>query len=58
MNDQAPQKRPRGRPRSAFTDTSGNTVQALDRGLQVLGALARLEQATLSDLALAVGMPA
>jgi IclR family acetate operon transcriptional repressor len=58
MNDKVPQKRPRGRPRSAFTDTSGNTVQALDRGLQVLGALARLEQATLSDLALAVGMPA
>ncbi len=58
MNDQTPAKRPRGRPRSAFTDTSGTTVQALDRGLQVLGTLARLEQATLSDLALAVGMPA
>ncbi len=58
MTDQPLPKRARGRPRSAFTDTSAQTVQALDKGLNVLGTLARLEQATLSDLALAVGLPA
>ena len=57
MIDQPLPKRARGRPRSAFTDTSTQTVQALDKGVNVLGTLARLEQATLSDLALAVGLP-
>lgn len=58
MADKSVIKRARGRPRSAFTDTSAQTVQALDRGLSVLEALGRLESASLSDLALAVGMPA
>ncbi len=58
MADQQTQRRPRGRPRSAFTDTSGQTVQALDRGLTVLATLARQEGATLSDLAQTMGMPA
>ena len=58
MNEQSPPKRARGRPRNAFADTGPTTVQALDRGLVLLRALARQEHATLSDLALAVGMPA
>ncbi len=57
MTDPSPLKRPRGRPRSAFTDTSAQTVQALDRGLGVLQALVRDQGATLSDLALTMGIP-
>lgn len=46
-----PERRPRGRPR-AFENKSGqNTIKSLDRSLCVLGELARLEAATLSDLA-------
>lgn len=52
-----PQKRPRGRPKSLFREGPATTVQALDRGLSVLRDLARTGSATLSDLALRVGMP-
>lgn len=50
-------KRTRGRPRSADPDRAGATVQALDRGLALLAALAREDKATLSELALRTGMP-
>lgn len=53
----AQQRRKRGRPRAMRPAGSGQPVQALDRGLQVLEALAREGSATLSDLALRVGMP-
>ena len=50
-----PQARPRGRPK-AFTDkTDQNTVQALDRGLDLLGTLAASTGLTLSDLAATSG---
>jgi len=53
-----PPKRTRGRPRAAEVDTQGGTVQSLDRGLMVLGALARREAATLTELTSSMGMPA
>ena len=56
MNDE-PKKRSRGRPRSQPTDMPTSTVQALDRGLMLLQALSKGGSATLSDLALRVGMP-
>ncbi len=49
-------KRSRGRPKSA-SDTQGATVQALDRGLTLLGVLAKESRATLTDLSLRIGMP-
>jgi len=52
-----PKKRSRGRPRSQISDAPTNTVQALDRGLLLLGALSRAGGATLTDLAMRVGMP-
>ncbi len=52
-----PQKRSRGRPRNQNNDLSGQTVQALDRGLVLLKALTREGHATLTDIALQVGMP-
>lgn len=52
------QKRPRGRPRSAFTEPQPSTIQALDRGLSVLSALARDGGGSLSDLSMRLGMPA
>lgn len=51
------EKRKRGRPRNTLAVGPANTVQALDRGLLVLEALARLNNATLSDLALHVNLP-
>ncbi|MEL6317855.1 MAG: IclR family transcriptional regulator [Pseudomonadota bacterium] len=51
-------RRPRGRPKSAGADEAGGTVQALDRGLTLLNALARDGRATLTELSLGVGMPA
>ena len=51
-------KRPRGRPRSAHTSGQTETVQALDRGLQVLKELARLGSSTLADLSVAAKLPA
>ncbi len=50
--------RTRGRPRSVSPDTSGATVQALDRGLQLLVIVAKESKTTLTELALRVGMPA
>ena len=51
-------KRPRGRPRSAPQEaSSANTVQALERGLLLLIALAKEGNASLNDLALSVGIP-
>ncbi len=58
MADPAPTKRPRGRPRGSGTESQGGTVQALDRGLTLLSALARDGKGTLSDIAMRVGMPA
>lgn len=55
--DQEPKKRSRGRPRSLPTDTPANTIQALDRGLMLLQALSKGGGATLTDLALRIGMP-
>ncbi len=57
MTEQGIQKRPRGRPRSLPNDAQGNTVQALDRGLTLLRALAKEGSVILTDLALRVGMP-
>jgi len=51
------EKRKRGRPRSASPNAAGGTVLALDRGLVILEAIAKLQSATLSDLALHVDMP-
>lgn len=51
------QKRPRGRPKSQFTESSAGTVQSLDRALRVLVAIARVGRVTLTDLSLTVGVP-
>jgi|TARA_B110000908_G_scaffold18583_1_gene20895 IclR family acetate operon transcriptional repressor len=51
-------KRGRGRPRLALADTDVPTVQALDRGILLLQALAQHHAVSLTDLALQVGMPA
>ncbi|MBW4985628.1 IclR family transcriptional regulator [Mameliella sp. CS4] len=50
-------KRPRGRPKSAFKESSAGTLQALDRALGVLTALARDEGTTLSDLSREIDIP-
>lgn len=52
-----PERKSRGRPKSPFTDTSAQTMQALDRALGVLGALARQDRASLTDLSLSLGIP-
>lgn len=57
MNDIPPVRRPRGRPKSSQSDAGVGTVQALDRGLNLLRALTREGSASLTDLALQVGMP-
>jgi len=57
MAEQGAPKRSRGRPRSATPESQGGTVQALDRGLMLLGALAREGKTTLTELALGIGMP-
>jgi len=59
MPDPQPKKRPRGRPRGSgkADDAQGGTVQALDRGMTLLSALARDGKGTLSDVAMRVGMP-
>ncbi|HHS94767.1 MAG TPA: IclR family transcriptional regulator, partial [Rhodobacterales bacterium] len=48
------QKRPRGRPKSRFKESSAGTLQALDRALGVLKALAGADGIGLSDLARAM----
>ena len=50
-------KRQRGRPRSPFKESSAGTLQALDRALGVLTAVAQYETATLSDLARDTDIP-
>lgn len=50
-------KRPRGRPKSLFKESSAGTMQSLDRALNVLTTLARMERAVLSDLAREVDVP-
>lgn len=51
------QKRPRGRPKSLFKESSAGTMQSLDRALGVLTTVARLERVVLSDLAREVDVP-
>ena len=51
-------KRPRGRPRSAFTGSNAGTLQALDRALGVLAEVARRDGASLTDLSRALDIPA
>ncbi|ABV92631.1 transcriptional regulator [Dinoroseobacter shibae DFL 12 = DSM 16493] len=59
MKDQTPSpRRSRGRPKNAFSDGQSSTIQALDRGLSVLSALARDGGGTLSDVSMRLGMPA
>ena len=55
--DRIAPKRPRGRPRKAVQDADGGTVQALDRGLQILSLLSKEGRLTLTELALRAGMP-
>lgn len=50
-------KRPRGRPKSLFKESSAGTMQSLDRALVVLTAVARMERAALSYLAREVDVP-
>jgi len=50
-------KRARGRPKSQFADSSAGTMQALDRALSVLTAVARQEGVNLTDLSLSLGIP-
>jgi len=57
MNDLTAPKRPRGRPRSSSLETPANMVQALERGLVLLLALAKEGNAPLNELALRVGIP-
>lgn len=59
MKDQtSSQRRSRGRPKNAFSEGQSSTIQALDRGLSVLSALARDGGGTLSDVSMRLGMPA
>lgn len=51
-------KRKRGRPRGSGKTAPSNTVLALDRGLNILEAVAHLQSATLGELAAHVAMPA
>ena len=57
MTNQHDKRRARGRPKSAFAESKGAIVQALDRGLTLLGILADAGRATLTDLGLRAGMP-
>ncbi|MEX0329421.1 MAG: IclR family transcriptional regulator [Ruegeria sp.] len=50
-------KRPRGRPKSLFKESSAGTMQSLDRALGVLTAVGEVERAALSDLSRATGVP-
>ncbi|MEO1139858.1 MAG: IclR family transcriptional regulator [Pseudomonadota bacterium] len=52
-----PTKRPRGRPKSQFKESSAGTLQALDRALGVLTAVARSGRSNLSDLSRDMGIP-
>ncbi|KNX40900.1 Acetate operon repressor [Roseovarius tolerans] len=50
-------KRPRGRPKSQFSESSAGTMQSLDRALGVLTTVARQEGVNLTDLSLSLGIP-
>ena len=56
--DQNVKRRGRGRPRGNTIEPSTSTVQALERAVYLLRALAEDGEANLSELALRVGMPA
>lgn len=47
----------RGRPKSQFSESSASTLQSLDRALGVLDALSRQHAASLTDIALRLGIP-
>jgi len=51
------QKRPRGRPKSLFKESTAGTLQSLDRAIGILTAIARLGQVNLSDLAREINTP-
>jgi IclR family transcriptional regulator, acetate operon repressor len=51
------QRRPRGRPKSQFKESSAGTMQALDRALGVLTAVAQRDRSALTDLAQALDIP-
>ncbi len=57
MTEQTKGRRSRGRPKSVWTEPQGTTVRALDRGLLLLGALAKAGKVTLTELASIVDMP-
>lgn len=57
LMDQQPAKRSRGRPRKLSLESEPGTVQALDRGLQLLTHLAKERRVTLSTLAMQIDMP-
>ena len=50
-------RKPRGRPRSAFTDTNVSKMQSLDRALGVLTTLAQNSHKSLTDIALSLDIP-
>ena len=50
-------KKTRGRPRGTGADGAATSVQALERALGLLSALARNDKATLTELSLTSGMP-
>ena len=51
------QTRSRGRPRLESVEKQGTTIQALDRGINLLCILSKEGKATLTELALRIGMP-
>ena len=58
MDQGRQERRRRGRPRGSGSGRAGGgTVQALERGLSILNALARHGPMILSDIALTLGMP-
>lgn len=49
-------KKTRGRPRASGNGKSANTVQALDRAIELLKLLAEIDEGALTEIALRVGM--
>lgn len=56
MSSDIDYKKTRGRPRSTGPGKSANTVQALDRAIDLLKLLAEIDEGTLTEIALRVGM--
>ncbi len=52
-----PVRKQRGRPKSQFTESSASTLQSLDRALGILDALSRQNAASLTDVAMRLGIP-